>query len=186
MIKNDCYIGSINPSANAFFRTNKVKYGSFFCVGSYFYLIINKDQPSNLMGDEDEMEDYHRTLLYLQFYKKTYRNDMAGVRTKYEGNKGGMGTSPDRYLEKTRRSKELLLLFPNLCRLNVKAKYTGLIIANNNNKILSLPEGELLAEVDGEVLYSKKKLNRKLNYFIYHDDTEELIAYLYKGVFTKL
>ena len=134
MIENDTYLGSINPTSNKHFFSGDELFGLYFCYGC-FYFEINKKEIWSLYLDtalSDELEDYHRTILFYKLYGKVYRYDKIGIKHKYNKNKGGMN-SINRDKNHIKKLEYLKEKYPNLVMEKKKARGKSISLQNNKN-----------------------------------------------------
>lgn len=179
MKRNNIYLGGFNPTHNKRFSSGNYKKGLYFCVGSCYLLINDK----YFLKCEDELEDYYRSIKYYLKDGLTFRNDLLLIKTKYEKNKGGM-YSIDRYNNKTRRSIELIIEFPNYFNLVNKKNYYGLKMIKSKKNIIVNCHYRDVGEINGK--YSNKNLcilQPNKNYIFKDNNNNNIIGLLFRNVY---
>ena len=113
--ENHCYIWSVYPVYNPFFR-NKIKYEVSkhlsVMIGAFYGIINRPNLPElrlTLSRDNGEKEDVERTIKYFIKDKIVLRYNSIGFKTKYFGNDGGgLGKRKDRIENAKTTSMKLL------------------------------------------------------------------------------
>lgn len=181
MVQNNCFLGSVNPTNNLFFCSNKHKYGLFLCVGCCYLEINLKDREFyNLIVDEKE--DYTRTLINYNYSGKVYRNDFICVNHKYNGSKGGMNENDNRNLINDLRINILKNIYPDLISIFKKKNKNEIrfkpykfkkVVCKVKNKNVVL--GEYINNIDNFKVYG----NENIKLF---NDKGELLGVLIKNI----
>lgn len=112
--ENRCFIWSVYPTYNPFFR-KKIKFPVSkhltFCVGCFFGIINRPNDPElkiTITRENVEKDDVERTLLYFKKDKIVMRYNSVGFKTKYFANDGGgLGKKKDRIEKATKDGLEL-------------------------------------------------------------------------------
>ena len=120
--KNNTKIWGIYPVPNAFFMKNTITSDLKFIVGSFFG-IVNDTGNSFMMWNEDQCEDFARTLHHYNIYNSVVRINWISSKTNYYKEKGGL---QDLYTKQERIDNEAIFFkkladkYPNFCRLDKK------------------------------------------------------------------
>lgn len=152
-------LGGFNPTSNPFFRSNTIKEGHYFVVGCCYCEINSWNRNFYLKKDEDEKEDYLRTILHLRFRGRTLRNDKVSiVHRSLSESMGGLDIQT-RSLEKEKALKRILNKYSYL--LNTRKKKEGLELQFKNTM-------------------KRVYLKYDYNFEIENGDYPDLTAYLYE------
>ena len=186
MVVRRCFLGSINPTNNLYFSSDKINDGLYLCVGCYYYE-INKKYKCLYLDEEkcDEKEDYRRTLTFYNFFGSVYRNDTMCVKHKYNGSKGGMNNQ-DRIINNNLVCNQLRDKYPNLCMVINKKDKLELRFVRNNQRFTQIHAKKIYEPVEA-VYYNIDTdyitLDKNKNYKIYDKkDNNKLKAIILRNV----
>lgn len=123
-ITNNCYIWSIYPVFNKYFREKRDRLTNClnYIIGA-FYGIINRPNDTELklsITIDGEKEDVERTILYFKKDAIVHRYDRIGFETKYYGSVGGLGTLKERLPKTIEKTNELLIAYPEYGKKKVR------------------------------------------------------------------
>ena len=121
---------------NHFFMDNSYSKGLYFCVGSCYWQINDKDPFLDLICDEKE--DYQRTIKSYIKYGSVIRFNNITAKTDYYNTKGGM--QEDRSLDKINSiGNYLIKKYPQFVRHNTtrKKRFEILFKRQKNNRKVS-------------------------------------------------
>ncbi len=108
--KKECYIWGVYPVWNPFYRATKEDTTCLNFICGVFYGIINRPHLKSIKHEytSDSKEDVERSIKYFMNDGIVLRFNKVGVKTKYYGKVGGIGTFEER-LEPSKKDCELLL-----------------------------------------------------------------------------
>jgi hypothetical protein len=117
---------------NGFYMNNKISTNLKYIVGCFYGQIITHDR--RLSVTLEDKEDFERTILYFDKYKKVVRLNMIAPKTNYYDEVGGMQvTRTEKRV--TASSLTLIKRYPNYCSLNTKKKSNHTEIKLNSRAI---------------------------------------------------
>lgn len=116
---------------NGFYMDNKISTNLKYIVGCSYGQIITHD--TSLMVTLEDKEDFERSILYFDKYKKVIRLNMFAPKTNYYTEDGGMQVTRT---EKRVKGSGMFLIkkYPNYCSLNTKKSNHFEIKLNNRAK----------------------------------------------------
>lgn len=117
--KNNTRLCGIYAARNGFFMSEDCSSGLYYCIGSCYWTINDKDH--NLDVDLEDKEDYERTIKSYLKYGFILRLNNITAKTGYYTTKGGMQET--RTPERIEQSgKFLIKKYPMLCEQNKARK----------------------------------------------------------------
>lgn len=117
---------------NGFYMNNKISTNLKYIVGCFYGQIIKRDVT--LCVTLEDKEDFERTILYFNKYKKVVRLNMLAPKTKYYDEDGGMQVTRT---EKRVTASAITLVkrYPQYCSINTKKKSNHTEIKLNSRAI---------------------------------------------------
>lgn len=117
--KNKTRLCGIYAARNQFFMSEDYSRGLYYCIGSCYWTINDKDH--NLDVELEDKEDYERTIKSYLKYGHIIRLNNITAKTGYYTTKGGMQeTRTEERVEKS--GKYLIKKYPMLCEHNKARK----------------------------------------------------------------
>lgn len=118
-VKNNTALFGICAVNNGFYMNGKISTNLKYIVGCFYGQIITQDR--SLSVTLEDKEDFERTILYFDKYKKVVRLNMIAPKTNYYDEDGGMQITRT---EKRVTASALTLVnkYPQYCSLNTKKK----------------------------------------------------------------
>lgn len=114
MKKYDTTLCGIYAVDNAFFMSNTLSVGLYFCVGLFHWRFNDKDYNQKLTITNKD--DYERCIKTYLKKGKVIRFDNITATTNYYSEKGGLQSSDERTAERIEKAgKYLINKYPNLC-----------------------------------------------------------------------
>lgn len=130
--KNSTALFGICAVNNGFYMNNKISTNLKYIVGCFYGQIITHDK--SLSVSLEDKEDFERTILYFDKYKKVVRLNMFAPKTNYYDEGGGMQIT--RTEERvTVSALNLIKRYPMYCSLNAKKKSTHTEIKLNSRAL---------------------------------------------------
>ena len=127
------FIWGFNNVNNPYFLREKISFDLAFLYGG-FYGFINR-HSNDLIIDNDNKEDYERSIKYFIKDNITIKYGKYTLYTKCYKNEGGMNTNPDRKKDNDSRSEELIKLYPEYLAIKkCKSPYKELRLIKHNGK----------------------------------------------------
>lgn len=128
-VKHKTALFGISAVNNGFYMSNTISTNLKYIVGCFYGQIITRDR--SLCVTLEDKEDFERTMLYFDKYKKVVRLNMLAPKTNYYDEDGGMQVT--RTEERiTASALTLIKRYPNYCSLNTNKKSSHTEIKLNN------------------------------------------------------
>jgi hypothetical protein len=124
-VKNNCYIWSVNPVYNPYWRKAKLEMKKTklnFCIGAFYGYINRYDSLLQLkICVSGNKEDVERSILYYLKDGITLRFNRVGFVTKYFANDGGgLGTFKNRVEEHKLKSIKINEIYPDITKIKIR------------------------------------------------------------------
>ena len=118
-LKNKTALFGVCAVNNSFFMSSNISTNLKYVVGCFYGQIITRDK--SLSVSLEDKEDFERTILYFDKYKKVVRLNMIAPKTNYYNEDGGMQiTRTEKRI--TASAFTLIKKYPNYCSLNTNKK----------------------------------------------------------------
>lgn len=117
---------------NGFYMNNKISTNLKYIVGCFYGQIITHDK--SLSVTLEDKEDFERTILYFNKYKKVIRLNMISPKTNYYDESGGMQITRTEQ-RVTASAYALIKRYPQYCSLNTTKKSEHTEIKLNSKAI---------------------------------------------------
>jgi hypothetical protein len=167
MVKNNILLGSFEPTGNHYFRTPCINIGHYFSMGACYPEINSHNENLYLESDENEKEDYIRTIKHIRLNGYVLRNNKISI-VHTSSIKSSMGNLT--HLERNIQ-REIAIK-------NIMDKYSYLFFLRNKKNGVELQFKNRLKRI-----FPEYELNKNVSFgdYITYKDDDELIDYDYEA-----